>query len=58
MKVMQHPDMLSLHSGSREVLWLGGSKILSVGSCFSATELLCIRVQCFCLVWKVKGTSY
>lgn len=36
MKDMQYPDKLNVISGSRKVLWSTGSKIVSVGNCFSA----------------------
>lgn len=45
MKAMQQPDMLSARCGSREILWCGGSEILSVGNCFSTTELLLRRKE-------------
>lgn len=55
MKDMQYPDILSVHSGSRGILWSGGSKILPVGNCFSATELLLRRKECSASVWHGMG---
>lgn len=58
MKDMQHPDMLSVHSGSRESLWSGGSGILAVGNFFSHSVVAVQkRLQRFWLTWKVKSIS-
>lgn len=57
MKDMQHPDMLSVHSGSRETLWSGGSGILAVGNFFSHSVVAVQkRLQRFWPTWKVKGS--